>query len=59
MSDNSHICVLCRQLSDHDTLLCCTSHSTVLCHACYRRTHFVQVCHCGRPACAQEVHRVA
>jgi len=33
---------------------CCTSHNRVLCHGCYRRTHFVEVCVSGCPACARE-----
>jgi hypothetical protein len=26
----------------------------MLCHACYRRTHFVEVCVAGCPNCARE-----
>lgn len=28
-------------------LACCSSHNKKLCHACYRRTHFVEVCGCA------------
>lgn len=47
-------CTSCGECNDHDTLVCCTAHSLSLCHHCYRRTHFVQVCRCGRPECAEE-----
>ena len=28
---------------------CCSSHDAVMCHLCYRLTHFVEVCGC--PTC--------
>lgn len=28
---------------------CCSSHDAVMCHLCYRLTHFVEVCDC--PTC--------
>lgn len=40
-------CVLCSKPADHVTETCCSSHNKVLCHACYRRTHFVEVCPCA------------
>jgi hypothetical protein len=33
---------------------CCSSHCKQLCHRCYRRTHFVEVCIAGCEACARE-----
>jgi hypothetical protein len=47
-------CVRCGKPADHDTETCCSSHEKRLCHACYRRTHFVEVCRCSRPACVAE-----
>lgn len=34
--------------------VCCSSHGKVLCHRCYRTTHFVQVCVEGCDACQAE-----
>ena len=34
--------------------LCCSSHNALLCHGCYRRTHFVEVCIAGCAACTRE-----
>jgi hypothetical protein len=31
---------------------CCSSHNAMLCHGCYRRTHFVELCVPGCPDCA-------
>lgn len=33
---------------------CCSSHNKRLCHLCYRRTHFVEVCVAGCRDCAAE-----
>lgn len=33
---------------------CCSSHSAPLCHGCYRRVHFVEVCVEGCTDCARE-----
>jgi hypothetical protein len=33
---------------------CCSAHNKPLCHACYRRTHFVEICVDGCPSCASE-----
>ncbi|GAA3765767.1 hypothetical protein [Micromonospora maritima] len=33
---------------------CCSSHDKKLCHLCYRRTHFVEVCVEGCRDCAAE-----
>lgn len=33
---------------------CCSSHGKELCHGCYRRTHFVEVCVKGCRECAKE-----
>ena len=41
------ICERCRGPHDHVTETCCSSHEKRLCHACYRRTHFVEVCNCA------------
>ncbi len=45
-------CIRCKT-TDADTL-CCSSHQALLCHGCYRRTHFGEVCVEGCPACARE-----
>jgi hypothetical protein len=47
-------CWSCGERAEHDTTTCCSSHERTLCHACYRRTHFVEVCGCGREACKRE-----
>lgn len=36
------------------TGVCCSSHNTLLCHYCYRRTHFVEICVEGCRLCAGE-----
>lgn len=33
---------------------CCSAHDKKLCHRCYRRTHFVEVCAAGCAECAAE-----
>jgi hypothetical protein len=33
---------------------CCKAHVRQLCHACYRRTHFVEICVKGCAMCATE-----
>ena len=33
---------------------CCSSHNVALCHGCYRRTHFVEICTQGCPSCLAE-----
>lgn len=39
---------------------CCSSHGKGLCHGCYRRTHFVEICVAGCADCATEgLDRVA
>jgi hypothetical protein len=42
----SETCVRCSAPADHTTETCCSSHGKVLCHRCYRRTHFVEWCDC-------------
>lgn len=34
--------------------ICCSSHNKALCHECYRRTHFVEVCVEGCDGCNVE-----
>lgn len=34
--------------------VCCSSHGDLLCHRCYRMTHFVEVCVAGCTACKAE-----
>ena len=36
------------------TCRCCSSHNAMLCHGCYRRTHFVEVCIQGCALCRRE-----
>lgn len=45
-------CEFCKTEAGAET--CCTSHSKNLCHLCYRRTHFVEVCVPGCGLCAAE-----
>lgn len=47
----ANTCMRCGSVADHDTDVCCSAHGKKLCHACYRQTHFVEICGCGRPAC--------
>jgi hypothetical protein len=35
-------CIRCKETPSAG--LCCSSHKAALCHRCYRRTHFVEVC---------------
>lgn len=42
----------CPRLADHEQ--CCSSHGKPMCHAHYKRTHFVEVCGCGRPECSTQ-----
>ena len=45
-------CVRCKiQPNDGE---CCSTHRHALCHRCYRRTHFVEVCIAGCDSCARE-----
>ncbi len=46
------ICIRC--LMREAAGFCCRSHGKQLCHLCYRRTHFVEVCVEGCPDCARE-----
>lgn len=46
-------CALCK-VADAVGGLCCEAHGALLCHGCYRRTHFVEVCTFGCVACARE-----
>lgn len=34
--------------------ICCSSHGKKLCHLCYRRTHFVDICAATCGECAAE-----
>lgn len=45
-------CIRCK-VTEGDSL-CCSSHNALLCHRCYRRTHFVDICIEGCPDCARE-----
>src|SRR6266542_3101614 len=46
---NDPKCERCGDVADYSTPTCCSSHGKVLCHRCYKRTHFVDICNCGRP----------
>lgn len=37
-------CRFCDSPADHE---CCSTHKARLCHRCYKRTHFVEVCGCA------------
>lgn len=45
-------CVRC--FTTPASALCCSSHNALLCHGCYRRTHFVEICTLGCTDCARE-----
>lgn len=45
-------CVRCKSVQSDGT--CCSSHNVLLCHRCYRRTHFVERCPVGCERCARE-----
>lgn len=44
----------CERCSAPVWMVCCSSHGKLLCHHCYRLTHFVEVCVEGCTACAAE-----
>ncbi|MEV5819239.1 hypothetical protein AB0L22_08700 [Micromonospora haikouensis] len=46
-------CVRCAATAAADGV-CCSSHGKHLCHLCYRRTHFVEVCVAGCTQCTAE-----
>lgn len=46
------LCLRCKVTPSAGT--CCSSHDKLLCHGCYRRTHFVEVCVEGCAACDRE-----
>jgi hypothetical protein len=46
------VCIRCTTTPSAGT--CCSSHGKELCHGCYRRTHFVEVCVEGCVYCARE-----
>ncbi|GAA0527155.1 hypothetical protein GCM10010172_04610 [Paractinoplanes ferrugineus] len=46
------VCIRCK--STESAGLCRTSHNAALCHACYRITHFVEVCSRICMDCARE-----
>lgn len=46
---------LCDRCSDKPSRgRCCSSHGKQLCHGCYRRTHFVELCVEGCSLCRDE-----
>ncbi len=45
----------CERCSDVvSTGKCCSSHKKELCHRCYRRTHFVEICSAACSKCTTE-----
>ena len=42
----SAACWFCKG-TDQPVSVCCSSHQKDLCHPCYRRLHFVEVCNCS------------
>jgi hypothetical protein len=50
-------CIRCR--TTESAGLCCSSHKAALCHGCYRRTHFVEICVEGCSDCTREGLSVA
>lgn len=44
----------CARCSAKAAGTCCSSHGKTLCHTCYRRTHFVEVCVKGCTECEYE-----
>lgn len=45
---------ICERCDEKPGETCCSSHGKHLCHGCYRRTHFVEVCVEGCSACGRE-----
>lgn len=52
LAEHTGMCVRCYVVAA--TGECCSSHGKKLCHACYRRTHFSELCVEGCPLCAAE-----
>lgn len=52
MSAETILCIRCIRVPADG--ICCSSHGKSLCHGCYRRTHFVEVCSAACAACARE-----
>jgi hypothetical protein len=50
--DRAEVCVRCTTANAAE--VCCSAHDKHLCHLCYRRTHFVEVCVAGCRDCAAE-----
>lgn len=50
--DETTLCIRC--LVQPFAGVCCSAHNKQLCHLCYRRTHFVEVCVAGCSECAAE-----
>lgn len=46
-----YTCRVCRRRRGE---VCCSSHDARMCHGCYRRTHFVEICVEGCEKCAAE-----
>lgn len=45
-------CIRCKTVEAAG--FCCNAHGKQLCHLCYRRTHFVEICIADCPDCARE-----
>lgn len=52
LAEHTGMCVRC--LTAAATGECCSSHGRKLCHACYRRTHFSEICVVGCSLCIAE-----
>jgi hypothetical protein len=53
-SDLRRVDHLCDACDERPGEFCCSAHSAHMCHACYRRNHFVEVCVAGCAACERE-----
>ena len=51
-STEEDLCVRCKER--FAPAVCCESHGGLLCHRCYRLTHFVEVCGEACPLCRAE-----
>jgi hypothetical protein len=52
MTEATTLCTRCTRVPADGT--CCSSHNKQLCHGCYRRTHFVEVCSVECAKCKRE-----
>lgn len=50
VQERAETCERCGEVTDEGS--CCSAHNNLLCHRCYRWTHYVEVCGCA--ACVRD-----